>query len=68
MRRWALGILAAVVLVLGICALYATYMVRHGFSPRTPPSGMETALATGNRSGLRELSARGPALKKECTC
>ncbi len=49
MKRWSVGILAVLVLILGMCALYATHMIRHGFSTRTPPSGVETTMATTMR-------------------
>lgn len=49
MRRWVIGLSALFLLVSGVCALYATHMVKHGFSTRTPPSGMETVMATNMR-------------------
>ena len=49
MQRWVIGFSAVCVLVLGLCALYAAHMVRHGFSTRTPPSGVETTMATTMR-------------------
>ncbi|GAC1419088.1 MAG: hypothetical protein NVSMB62_11460 [Acidobacteriaceae bacterium] len=49
MRKWVIGLSTVLVLVLGVCALYATHMMRHGFSTRTPPSGMETVMATSMR-------------------
>ena len=49
MRRWVIGFSAVCVLVLGLCALYGAHMVKHGFSTRTPPSGVETTMATTMR-------------------
>ncbi|GAC1418461.1 MAG: hypothetical protein NVS9B15_01300 [Acidobacteriaceae bacterium] len=49
MKRWSVGLLAALVLTLGVCVLYATHMIRHGFSTRTPPTGVETTMATTMR-------------------
>ena len=49
MRRRLIGFSAVFVLILAVCALYAMHMVRHGFSTRTPPSGMETVMATNMR-------------------
>jgi mono/diheme cytochrome c family protein len=49
MRRWIIGLSTVFVLVLGVCALYATHMVKDGFSTRTAPSGMETVMATSMR-------------------
>ena len=49
MRRWLIGLSALFVLVLAACVFYAAHMVRHGFSTRTPPSGVETTMATTMR-------------------
>lgn len=49
MRKWRIAVLAVFVVVLGGGALYAWHMIRNGFSTRTPPSGMETTMATTMR-------------------
>ena len=49
MQRWVIGFSSVCVLVLGLCALYAAHMIRHGFSTRTLPSGVETTMATTMR-------------------
>lgn len=49
MRRWLIGTSTLIVFLIIVCSLYATHMVRHGFSTRTPPSGVETTMATTMR-------------------
>ena len=49
MRRWIIVFSTIFVLVLAVCAIYATHMVKRGFSTRTPPSGVETTMATTMR-------------------
>jgi mono/diheme cytochrome c family protein len=49
MRRWRVAGLVVFVVLLGGGALYALHMVKNGFSTRTPPSGMETMMATTMR-------------------
>lgn len=49
MRRWRVAGLVVFVVLLGGGALYALHMIKNGFSTRTPPSGMETMMATTMR-------------------
>lgn len=61
MRKWRFVVLAVFVALLSGGGLYALHMIRNGFSTRTPPSGMETMLATSMRD--MAVPARYKAMK-----